>query len=233
MSNTTLRMKAVFSSEKWWEILWCHNKQTHTVHVYIFQIWFLIWGILCAKINEFLVHLCLLISEAAHLSSQCLCPLRHRGSHPLPSNAPTNISRMTKTLPIPFLVESDMKYDVEAVALQTLLSANGVPTATLPVSMTNGSSQKVKCCKKQPLYIFVTSGPAVQRFLKQVKLKVVRWNQFDIFSLTLYKKWTTQRNFRALFARLHLLVETFHLCRKNWDDVLYKSVDNKAVLVLK
>jgi hypothetical protein len=48
----------------------------------VFQIWFL-----CAKIKELLAQLCLLIPEIAHPSSQCLRPLRHRGSQALPSCA--------------------------------------------------------------------------------------------------------------------------------------------------
>jgi hypothetical protein len=74
-------------------------------------------------------------------------------------------SLMTKAL----LVQSDMKQDVEAVALRTLLSANGVLTATLPAaSATNGSSQTPSSCSNQPLHVFVTARPEVQRFLKQV-----------------------------------------------------------------
>jgi hypothetical protein len=88
---------------------------------------------------------------------------------------------MTKALTITLLVQSDMKYDVDAVALRTLLSANGVMTTTLSASMTNGRSQKAKYCRNQPLYIFVTAGPEVQRFLKQVKLKLLRRNHFDRF----------------------------------------------------
>lgn len=79
------------------------------------------------------------------------------------------INNELKSLPVLFLSESDMKYDVEAVTLQTILSANGVPTATLPVSMTNEPDMTPKYCKNRPMYIFVRSGPAVQQFLKQVR----------------------------------------------------------------
>jgi hypothetical protein len=70
-----------------------------------------------------------------------------------------------------FLAESDMELDVETVALRTLLSASGVPTAILSVTTPNESANQAKICKNKPLYIFVTSGPAVQEFLKQVRLK--------------------------------------------------------------
>jgi hypothetical protein len=78
------------------------------------------------------------------------------------------INNDLKSLPVLFLSESDLKYDVEAVTLQMILSANGVPTATLPVSMTNEPDMKPEFCKNRPMYIFVTSGPPVQEFLKQV-----------------------------------------------------------------
>jgi hypothetical protein len=61
-----------------------------------------------------------------------------------------------------------MKYDAEAVTLQTILSANGVPTATMVVSVTNDIERYPEFCKNRPMYIFLTSGPAVQEFLKQV-----------------------------------------------------------------
>ena len=84
------------------------------------------------------------------------------------------ISNNLESLPVPFLSESDMKYDAEAVTLQTILSANGVPTATLPVSTANELDMKPTFCKNRPMYIFVTSGPTVQDFLKRVSQKFVK-----------------------------------------------------------
>lgn len=78
------------------------------------------------------------------------------------------INNDLKSLPVVFLFESDMKYDAETVTLQTILSANGVPTATLPVSVTNEIDMNPQFCKNRPMYIFLTSGPAVQEFLQQV-----------------------------------------------------------------
>lgn len=70
-----------------------------------------------------------------------------------------------------FFTKSDMKHDVETVALQALLSASGVPTVTLSVATLNKSTNQAKNCNNRPLYVFVTSGPTVQEFLKQVRLK--------------------------------------------------------------
>jgi hypothetical protein len=74
-----------------------------------------------------------------------------------------------------FLAKPDMKYELEAVALQTLLSANGVPTATMSANVTKDSSKEAKYCNNRPLYIFVTSGPSVQGYLKQVNTKLHEW----------------------------------------------------------
>ena len=78
------------------------------------------------------------------------------------------INNDLKSLPVVLLFESDVKYDAEAVTLQTILSANGIPTATLPVSVTKEIDRNPQFCKSRPMYIFLTSGPAVQEFLKQV-----------------------------------------------------------------
>jgi hypothetical protein len=78
------------------------------------------------------------------------------------------INNDLKSLPVVFLSESDMKYDAEAVTLQTILSANGVPTASMTVSVTNEIDMNPEFCKNRPMYIFVTSGRPVQKFLKQV-----------------------------------------------------------------
>jgi hypothetical protein len=78
------------------------------------------------------------------------------------------INNHLKSLPVVFLSEADMKYEAEAVTMQTILSANGVPTATLAVSVTNEIDMNTELCKNQPMHVFVTSGLAVQEFLKQV-----------------------------------------------------------------
>ena len=73
-----------------------------------------------------------------------------------------------QSLPVVFLSGSDMKYEAEAVSLQKILSTSGVPTATLAVSVTSKIDINLEICKNRPMYIFVTSGLAVQEFLKQV-----------------------------------------------------------------
>jgi hypothetical protein len=73
-----------------------------------------------------------------------------------------------KSWPVVFLSEADMKYDAEAVTMQTILSANSVPTATIAVSVTNEVDMNTEFCNNRPMYIFVTSGLAAQEFLKQV-----------------------------------------------------------------
>lgn len=78
------------------------------------------------------------------------------------------INKDLKSLPVVFLSESDMKYEAESVTLQTILSANGVPTATLSANVTNEIDMNPQFCKNRPMYIFLTSGPAVREFLKQV-----------------------------------------------------------------
>jgi len=78
------------------------------------------------------------------------------------------INNDLKSLPVVFLFKSDVKYETQAVTLQTILSANGVPTAILPVSVTNEIDMKPENCKNRLMYVFLTSGPAVQEFLKQV-----------------------------------------------------------------
>ena len=78
------------------------------------------------------------------------------------------INNDLKSLPVVLLFKSDMKYGAEAVTLQTILSANGVPTAILSVSVTNEIDMEPEFCKNRPMYILLTSGPAVQEFLKQV-----------------------------------------------------------------
>jgi hypothetical protein len=93
-------------------------------------------------------------------------------------------SMTLKALLILLLVELDMKYDADTVTLQGLLSANGVVTATPSVTAPKEHATHAKCCKNQPLYIFVTSGPAVQGFLKQVRLKPNQGKLKHIFSLT-------------------------------------------------
>jgi hypothetical protein len=66
-----------------------------------------------------------------------------------------------------------MKYDAETVTLQTILSANGVPSATMAVSVPTEIDMNPQFCKNRPMYIFLTSGPAVQDFLKQVGINLV------------------------------------------------------------
>jgi len=78
------------------------------------------------------------------------------------------IDNVLKSLPVVFLFKSDMKYDAAAVTLRTILSANGVPTAILPISVTNEIDMNPEFCKNRPMFIFLSSGPAVQEFLKQV-----------------------------------------------------------------
>lgn len=80
------------------------------------------------------------------------------------------INNDLKSLPVAFISEADMKYDAEAVTMQTILSENGVPTAILAVGVTNGIDMNPEMCKNRPMYVFVTSGLAVHEFLKQVGL---------------------------------------------------------------
>jgi hypothetical protein len=101
--------------------------------------------------------------RTSNLFAKTRCALKHSSAA-----YKLMINNDLKSLPVVFLFESDMKYVAETVTLQKSLSANGVPTATQPVSVTNEIDMNPQFCKNRPMYIFLTSGPAVQKFLQQV-----------------------------------------------------------------